>query len=116
MAASLDNSTQDETKFIRQGAEAKLHKGFFYGRPCYSKERFSKAYRHPTLDKSLTFQRLKAEVRAINRCRGLGEYAACCGIVKRCYISIILEQNLSYDVALQSIIKPCIENDNPPVD
>ena len=75
MATSIVNNMQKdhpERTFIRQGAEAKLYRGFFYGRPCYSKERFSKSYRHPSLDKYLTIQRLKAELRAINRCRSLG--------------------------------------------
>ena len=72
MAAPLVNNMEEEKTFIRQGAEAKLYRGYFYGRPCYSKERFSKGYRHPTLDKNLTFQRLKAELRAMNRCRTLG--------------------------------------------
>lgn len=34
--------------------------GAFLGRPVVVKERFSKTYRHPTLDVKLTQQRLKA--------------------------------------------------------
>lgn len=63
----------DQKIFVKQGAEAKVYKESFYGRPCISKERFSKAYRHPALDKSLTLQRLKAEIRAMNKCRTLGK-------------------------------------------
>ncbi|XP_029657472.1 EKC/KEOPS complex subunit Tp53rk [Octopus sinensis] len=54
---------------VKQGAEAKLYESLFYERPCIIKERFQKSYRHPSLDKSLTQQRLKSEVRAMLRCR-----------------------------------------------
>lgn len=56
----------------KQGAEAKIHKTDFYGKPCIVKERFSKSYRHPILDKSLTAQRVKSEIRAMLRCRMSG--------------------------------------------
>ncbi len=36
------------------------------------KERFSKAYRHPTLDKKLTQRRLFQEARSLNRCKKIG--------------------------------------------
>lgn len=52
-----------------QGAEAKLYVGDFYGRPCIMKERFVKNYRHPVLDKTLTNQRMKSEIRANLRCK-----------------------------------------------
>ncbi|RUS91974.1 hypothetical protein EGW08_000187 [Elysia chlorotica] len=57
---------------VLQGAEAKLYVGDFYGRPCIMKERFVKNYRHPTLDKTLTSQRIKSEVRANLRCKMSG--------------------------------------------
>ncbi|XP_041357906.1 EKC/KEOPS complex subunit TP53RK-like [Gigantopelta aegis] len=57
---------------FKQGAEARLYTSSFYGKPCIVKERFSKSYRHPKLDKSLTTQRIKAEVRAMLRCRTFG--------------------------------------------
>ncbi|XP_005093290.1 EKC/KEOPS complex subunit TP53RK [Aplysia californica] len=57
---------------LKQGAEARLFKADFYGRPCIVKERFKKNYRHPTLDNTLTAQRLKSEVRANLRCRMAG--------------------------------------------
>jgi TP53 regulating kinase-like protein len=57
----------------KQGAEAKIYKTNFYGRPCIVKERFSKSYRHPSLDKSLTAHRVKSEVRAMLRCRVNGK-------------------------------------------
>ena len=59
---------------LKQGAEAKIYTGEFLGRPTVVKERFSKKYRHPVLDKSLTSQRTKSEVRSIMRCRTSGRY------------------------------------------
>ena len=38
----------------------------------HAKQRFNKKYRHPTLDETLTAQRLKAEVRCMVRARKLG--------------------------------------------
>ena len=58
---------------VLQGAEAKLYFGDFYGRPCIMKERFQKNYRHPILDKTLTNQRMKSEVRANLRCKISGK-------------------------------------------
>lgn len=42
------------------------------GRQCIVKERFSKGYRHPELDKKLTFRRTSQEARCIVRCRAAG--------------------------------------------
>lgn len=56
-------------KLIKQGAEARLFVSEFFGRPSFIKERFAKKYRYEVLNKKLTFQRLKSEVRAIMRCR-----------------------------------------------
>ena len=57
---------------LKQGAEAKLYSGVIYGRPTIAKERFSKSYRHPVLDRALTLRRTRAEVKCIQRCRANG--------------------------------------------
>lgn len=44
----------------------------FLGKEAIIKQRFNKAYRHPTLDTNLTMQRLKSEVRCMARARKLG--------------------------------------------
>jgi len=64
----------DLTKFelFKQGAEARMYTGLFLGQPAIAKHRFSKKYRHPDLDKQLTKDRHKAEVRAIMRCKMIG--------------------------------------------
>ncbi|KAL3336401.1 hypothetical protein AABB24_032243 [Solanum stoloniferum] len=58
---------------IKQGAEAKVFESTFVGsRRCIIKERFSKKYRHPTLDSKLTLKRLNAEARCMTKARRLG--------------------------------------------
>ncbi|XP_059286598.1 uncharacterized protein LOC132040017 isoform X2 [Lycium ferocissimum] len=57
---------------IKQGAEARVFESSFVGKRCIVKERFSKKYRHPTLDTKLTLKRLNAEVRCMTKARRLG--------------------------------------------
>lgn len=59
-------------KLLKQGAEAKLYTGNYLGKATIAKERFKKKYRHPNLDKQLTRERIKAESRAILRCKTIG--------------------------------------------
>ncbi|XP_054711608.1 EKC/KEOPS complex subunit TP53RK-like [Uloborus diversus] len=59
-------------KLVVQGSEAKVYEGEFLGKSSILKERFVKRYRHPDLDKTLTAERMRAEVRALNRCREIG--------------------------------------------
>lgn len=61
-----------ELTLVKQGAEAKIYTGNFHGRPCVVKERFSKKYRHPDLDREITIQRIKSEARSLIRCRSAG--------------------------------------------
>nr|TKS03499.1 hypothetical protein D5086_0000154960 [Populus alba] len=57
---------------IKQGAEARVFESNFVGRRSVVKERFSKKYRHPTLDSKLTLKRLNAEARCMTKARRLG--------------------------------------------
>ncbi|KVI03915.1 EKC/KEOPS complex subunit TP53RK [Cynara cardunculus var. scolymus] len=57
---------------IKQGAEARVFESTFAGRKSVVKERFSKKYRHPTLDSKLTLKRLNAEARCMTKARRLG--------------------------------------------
>ncbi|XP_071451170.1 EKC/KEOPS complex subunit TP53RK [Hetaerina americana] len=59
-------------ELMKQGAEAKIYLGKFLGRPAVLKERFEKKYRHPILDATITKDRIKAETRAIMRCKTAG--------------------------------------------
>ncbi|XP_078411082.1 EKC/KEOPS complex subunit TP53RK isoform X2 [Cetorhinus maximus] len=59
-------------QMVKQGAEAKIYRGDFLGKPTIVKERFSKSYRHAALDKKLTHRRTTQEVRSILRCKKAG--------------------------------------------
>lgn len=59
-------------EIVKQGAEAKLYIGEFNGKQCLIKERFVKNYRHSDLDTHLTKERMRAESKAVSRCRAAG--------------------------------------------
>lgn len=67
-------ATKDSTKWslLKQGAEARVYKTEFYKKKAIVKERFSKSYRHPSLDEKLTHRRTTQEVRSMLRCRKAG--------------------------------------------
>ncbi|GAB6033079.1 TP53 regulating kinase [Chamberlinius hualienensis] len=64
--------TDNDLTLIKQGAEAKIYLGSFCSRQSIIKERFSKKYRHPTLDEILSKDRTKSEARMLVRCRMAG--------------------------------------------
>lgn len=66
-------SSTGEKQLFKQGAEARLYKGTFFGRKTIVKERFSKKYRHPELDERLTKERLRAELKGLLRCKNIGK-------------------------------------------
>jgi TP53 regulating kinase-like protein len=57
---------------ISRGAEATILRCKYLGKSAILKQRISKAYRHPDLDKQLIKQRLTSEVRGIAKCKILG--------------------------------------------
>ncbi|KAK8954357.1 hypothetical protein KSP39_PZI002842 [Platanthera zijinensis] len=57
---------------VKQGAEARVFESNFVGRRSIVKERFSKKYRHPSLDSKLTLKRLNAEARCMTKARKVG--------------------------------------------
>lgn len=59
-------------ELVKQGAEARVYRRVFLGRPTIVKERFQKRYRHPALDDKLSRRRTLQEVRSILRCRRAG--------------------------------------------
>lgn len=63
-----------EAELLKQGAEARVYRAEFLGKPTVVKERFPKRYRHPALDEKLTHRRTAQEVRAILRCRRAGKF------------------------------------------
>jgi TP53 regulating kinase-like protein len=49
-----------------------VYKGEFQGKPTIIKERFSKSYRHPILDKKIISARSNQEVKNIEKCKKCG--------------------------------------------
>lgn len=68
----------NKCNLIKQGAEARVYRGTFLGKPTIIKERFPKHYRHPVLDEKLTHRRTVQEVRSILRCKKAGECLPSC--------------------------------------
>lgn len=66
------DAKQSSLALIKQGAEARVFESTFVGRRSIIKERFSKKYRHPSLDSKLTLKRLNAEARCMTKARRLG--------------------------------------------
>ncbi|XP_031253065.1 EKC/KEOPS complex subunit TP53RK [Pistacia vera] len=66
------NNEDSSLILIKQGAEARVFESTFVGRRSIVKERFSKKYRHPSLDSKLTLKRLNAESRCMTKARRLG--------------------------------------------
>ena len=60
------------TLLIQQGAESRIFVSTFLSAPCIVKQRFVKAYRHPSLDASISRQRLWSECRSAVRVRRSG--------------------------------------------
>jgi TP53 regulating kinase and related kinases len=60
------------TRLFTHPQQQRVWRGTFLGRPTIFKQRFSKSYRHPTLNARLTAARVRAEARALGRARRLG--------------------------------------------
>lgn len=52
-----------DAEILFQGAEGRVYRTVFLGKETIVKERFEKAYRHPTLDAAITKKRILSEVR-----------------------------------------------------
>nr|XP_060627478.1 EKC/KEOPS complex subunit TP53RK [Anolis sagrei ordinatus] len=59
-------------QLVQQGAEARVYRGLFLGRPAVVKHRFPKRYRHPLLEERLSRKRTAQEARSLLRCRRAG--------------------------------------------
>ena len=59
-------------ELVKQGAEARIYNTVLFGLDVIVKERFSKAYRHPDLDKTLRTKQFANELRSILKCSKLG--------------------------------------------
>ncbi|KAH3766599.1 BUD32 protein kinase [Pelomyxa schiedti] len=65
-------STVDATNLVNQGAEARVYRIRQDEKNVIVKERFSKKYRHPTLDALLTRKRINSEAKCMARAKGAG--------------------------------------------
>ncbi|KAL4602940.1 hypothetical protein ACB092_10G089300 [Castanea dentata] len=63
---------ESSLSLLKQGAEARVFESNFVGKRSVIKERFSKKYRHPTLDSKITLKRLNVEARCMTKARRLG--------------------------------------------
>ncbi|KAM4740242.1 EKC/KEOPS complex subunit TP53RK [Anableps anableps] len=79
-------------ELLKQGAEARLYRAEFLGKPIIIKERFPKRYRHPELHDKLNSHRTVHEVRSILRCRRAGISAPAVYFVDYKYHCIFLEE------------------------
>ena len=64
-------------ELIFSGAEARVYRGSYHGRPCIVKERFAKDYRLERLDLQLRSKRMIGEAKSLMRCRNAGVRAPC---------------------------------------
>uniref|UniRef100_A0A3B5PSB1 non-specific serine/threonine protein kinase n=1 Tax=Xiphophorus maculatus TaxID=8083 RepID=A0A3B5PSB1_XIPMA len=71
-AEEMASSFLSTAELVKQGAEARLYRAAFLGKPTIIKERFPKLYRHPELHDKLNSRRTAHEVRSILRCRKAG--------------------------------------------
>ena len=72
MMAAASESFLPGAQLIKQGAEARVYKSDFFGKPAIAKERFVKSYRVATLDQKLSQRRMSQEARSMARCRRYG--------------------------------------------
>ncbi|GFS29357.1 hypothetical protein NPIL_586381 [Nephila pilipes] len=103
-----DISFKKNFELLSQGSEAKVYKGQFLGKSSILKERFVKKYRHPDLDYSLTLERIRAEVRALNRCHEVGIKCPAiyfADIQSRCIILQEITDSITVKEYLKSILE-----------
>ncbi|XP_068450727.1 EKC/KEOPS complex subunit TP53RK [Clinocottus analis] len=81
-----------KSELLKQGAEARVYRVEFLGKPTIVKERFKKRYRHSVLDEKLTHRRTVQEVRSILRCRRAGVSAPVVYFVDYTHHCIFLEE------------------------
>ena len=74
MSSSSQEKEKDEQEgeLLFQGAESRVYLTLFCGKRAVIKQRLSKSYRVPALDKKINKQRLQQEVRCMVKCRRAG--------------------------------------------
>jgi hypothetical protein len=89
-----DGAVPDETicEMISQGAEGKVYRSQFMSRTVIIKERVSKGYRVPELDKKLNKQRILQESRCMARCRKAGVATPTLFLVDQAKYLLVMEE------------------------
>merc|ERR1719411_1334543 len=97
---------------MKQGAEARMYSGSFLGQSVIVKERFSKKYRHPELDKQLGKDRHKAEARALMKCKQIGVQAPSLYLCDNQSHLLVMEEVKQATTAKDFINKALADGDN----
>ena len=95
-------------ELLKQGAEAKVFRTSYLGRPTIVKQRFKKGYRHPLLDESLTHRRQLQECRSMLRCRKAGIRTPLIYLIDNHSHSIYMEE-ISASLSVRDFICEIIE-------
>jgi TP53 regulating kinase-like protein len=102
----------EKHELVKQGAEARLYAGQFLGQQVIIKQRFSKAYRHPDLDATLTKERHRAECRALVKCHSLGVPVPTMYLCDNETSTIVMDRLSDAETARDLINKCLKENDS----
>lgn len=95
---------------MTQGAEGRVYVADWLGHSVIIKQRFPKKYRHVDLDTHITQERIKAEARALTRCRSLGIRTPAVYDVNFDKREIILE-NITNSITVRNYIYAAVERD-----
>ncbi|KAE8742332.1 hypothetical protein FOCC_FOCC012131 [Frankliniella occidentalis] len=109
------SSAWEGFELFKQGAEGRVYKGTYLGRPTIVKERFKKFYRHPDLDEHLTKERMKAEARAIARSKTAGVRTPCLYLVDFESRRIFMEEiqgSITVKKFINDTLSDCSEEDS----
>ncbi|XP_045133574.1 EKC/KEOPS complex subunit TP53RK-like [Portunus trituberculatus] len=99
-----------DRQLVTQGAEGRVYVGDWLNHSVIIKQRFSKKYRHVDLDTHITQERIKAEARALTRCRSLGIRTPAVYDVNFDKREIILE-NITNSITVRNYIYAAVERD-----
>lgn len=95
---------------MTQGAEGRVYVCDWLGHSVIIKQRFPKKYRHDDLDTHITQERIKAEARALTRCRSLGIRTPAIYDVNFDKREIVLE-NIINSITIRNYIYAAVERD-----
>lgn len=88
-----------------------MYVGSFLDQAAVVKQRFSKKYRHPSLDLQLTKDRHRAEVRAVLKCKSIGVRTPVLYLADNATNTIIME-NIQDSVTAKDFINKNLEDKN----